>query len=373
MGTGLASLLALFAGQPAPPSRPPAPGDAFQELTRRAAEARERGELEASAKLYRQAVAAKPSWGEGWWFLGTLAYESDRPEECRAAFTRFLTTSPAVGPAWGLRGLCQFQLKQYTAAASDFRKALDTGPLNDDPIWRVVSYHDALLMLRSGAFERAIPRLRELAEARGGDELVEACGLLLLRRRWSPEGSTAETKDLVRTAGRAECTMLAGRRGEAETAFAELVERYPKVRNVNYAHGLFFASQGTLDKAIAAYSREIELHPDHVLAHVELAFGLVKRGEPREAVKPAETAVRLDPGLFVAHFALGRARVETGDVPGGLLELEQAARLAPGAPEIQLALARAFERAGRPADAERANRRFLELEEKRRARSGEPR
>jgi predicted Zn-dependent protease len=166
--------------------------------------------------------------------------------------------------------------------------------------------------------------------------------------------------------GRAECAALADRRTEADERFRTLLERYPRERNLHYGHGLLLAQGGSVE-AIDAFRREVELYPDNVLAHIELAFNLLKHGRPDEAARVAETAVRLDPKNFVTHVALGRALVAAGDVTLGIFTLESAARLAPGSADVFFALGRAYATAGRRADAERANARFRELDQARRS------
>ncbi len=104
---------------PASPLRPGAPEqapNAFDDLVRRADEAREGGRLEEAEGLYREALKQRPRWSDGWWYLGTMAYERDRPLECIQAFRRLLALKPEAAPAWALRGLCAFQLKEYAAA-----------------------------------------------------------------------------------------------------------------------------------------------------------------------------------------------------------------------------------------------------------------
>jgi tetratricopeptide (TPR) repeat protein len=342
----------------------------FEDRARRASLAREGGRLEEAAALYREAVALQPAWAEGWWYLGTLAYEADRHRECRDALARLVEIDPGIGPAWGLRGLCELSLGEHDAASRHLDRALETGPVAEEPIWKVVLYHQALLRIRAGEFERAIPPLRQIAQAGGWTpELLDACGLLLLRRATLPADVPAPDQALVRVAGRAECASLAGRRDEAETAFRELLSAYPRLRNLHYGYGLHLAGQGRRE-AIDAHRREVELFPDQALAQVELAFNLLTHGRPGEALAAARAAVRLDPDLFAGHLALGRALVETGDLAHGVPALETAARLAPGSPEVQIALARAYARAGRKTEAARANARFQELEEIRRGRSG---
>jgi tetratricopeptide (TPR) repeat protein len=363
---GLAGLLTI-AGPALLPASAVAPAPPLEDLTRRATAAREAGRLAEAARLYREALSRDPQWAEGWWFLGSLAYEEDRFPECQDAFEHLIGIDPEIGPAWGLRGLCAFALGEYTVARRDVERALEVGPVADEPLWRVVLYHRALLLIRDGQFERAIPPLRQLAAIPNpGPELEAACGLQLLRRATLPGDVADADRDLVRLAGRAQCATLAERREEAEQAFRELLARYPRERHVHYGHGILLAQAGSAE-AIDAFQGELALHPDHVLARVELAFNLLTHGRNEEAVGAAEAAVRQAPELFAAHLALGRARVATGELALGIFELESAARLAPGSPEVFYALSRAYAQAGRRDEGERANARFLELDGARRS------
>jgi tetratricopeptide (TPR) repeat protein len=367
-GVVLASVLVLAgAARSEAPALPTAAG--FEETARRADLAREQGRLEEAAAFYREAVALRPQWGEGWWYLGTLAYEADRHRECRDTLARLVALDPGIGAAWGFRGLCEFALGEHDAAGRHLDRAVQTGPVAEEPMWRVVLYHQALLRIRAGEFERAIPPLRQIAQAgEWPPDILDACGLRLLRRATLPAEVPASDRALVRMAGRAECATLAGRRDAAESAFRELLSAHPRERHLHYGYGVYLAGQGSRE-ATDAHRREVELFPDHALAHVELAFNLLTHGRSEEAKGAARAAVRLEPAGFAGHLALGRALVDTGDLARGIPALETAARLAPGSPEVHLALARAYARAGRRADADRANARFRELEELRRRRS----
>jgi predicted Zn-dependent protease len=291
-----------------------------------------------------------------------MAYEKGRFAECGFALQRFVALQPRMGPAWGLRGLCEFRLERYALAGPHLQKALDLGPVSDEPLWRVIAYHRALLRIKAAEFELALPALTDLARAQGESaELVDACGLVLLRRRLLPSQVPAADRGLVAAAGRAECAYLARRGSEARVLFRELLEAHPRQRHLHYGYGLFLAQEGDAE-ALSAFEKEIELHPDHVLAHVELAFGLLTRGEAARARAAAEKATALAPKLFAARLALGRALVAEGALARGIVELETAAGLAPRVPEIHLALWRAYAAAGRSADAERARRTFARLE-----------
>ena len=231
--------------------------------------------------------AFDPRWAEGLWYLGTLAYDGDRFAECRDTFRRLLAVQPKATSAWALRGLCEFHLKEYEAARRHLESALASGPLETEAMARVVAFHRALLAIRGSAFDLAIAPLTELLRTQAETpELVEACGLVLLRRAVLPADVPSSERELVVTAGRAYCAHLARDTAKARERFAVLLERYPRERHVHYGWGLSLAQQGS-PEAMAEFRREIELHPDHELAHVELAFNLLTRGQAEEALASA--------------------------------------------------------------------------------------
>ena len=90
-------------------SAPPRPAEAsspvaFDTLRRNAEEARTAGRIDEAVALYRRAVALRPSWTEGHWYLGTIYYDADRHGECRDAFAHVTGQQPDNGAAWAFRG-----------------------------------------------------------------------------------------------------------------------------------------------------------------------------------------------------------------------------------------------------------------------------
>ena len=357
----LAAAIAL--AQPAQPD--------FDDLARRAAAARVAGRLDESEALYRQALALRPKWAEGLFYLGTLAYDRDRFAPCRDAFRQLSEVEPKMAPGWAFLGLCEFRLGAYGDARQHLEHALTLGLPPQEDLDRTVLYHHALLLVREARFEPAlVPLAALLSSGAPSPEVLDACGLVLLRRPTLPAGVPERDRALLRDAGRAYCAQLDRHTEEAVRLFAALVEERPRERYLHYGYGLALAQAGSAD-SLVQFRREIELFPDDVLARVELAFGLLARGREKEAVAPAEAAAKLAPGLFASHLVLGRALVATGQLTRGVGELETAAAMAPQIPEVHIALARAYARAGRKADAERANAVFRSLDEARR-KSGAP-
>jgi len=368
-------LVLVLDGQAAPttkPAAPPAPAIPFEEIARRAAEAREKDQLEEAIRWYQQGTQLRPRWDEGLWYLATLLYDQDHYAEARDAFRRFLAVKAEVGPAWGLRGLCEFRLKEYDAALQSLTKGRSLGYATNTAVQRAAWFHEAILRIRASEFELAVQPLTWLARSEPESKhLVEAAGLMLLRLPKLPDEIPEDKRELVTLAGRAAYAHLAREGKEAKERFRELLERFPTAPNVHYAYGIFLLVSDS-DAAIAELRREIEIQPDGVYARLDLAFELMRRGEYAGALPPAEEAVTLAPGLFAAHHALGRALAKTGDLERGIRELEAAARLAPDSPEMHFALARAYAKAGRKADAERERATFSELDRKRREEKQEP-
>src|SRR5580700_1703592 len=89
---------------------------AFQALARQADAARDSHQLEKAVDLYQRGVKLKPGWQEGWWNLGSIAYDLDRFTECAAAFRRLSILKPDGAPGWTMLGLCEFNLRHYGPA-----------------------------------------------------------------------------------------------------------------------------------------------------------------------------------------------------------------------------------------------------------------
>ena len=352
--------LVLLAGLSS--ARAQSPALSFNEVARRAKEARESNRLPEAVRLYRQGVALHPKWDEGLWYLATLLYDADRFKEAREAFARFVALKPDAGPAWALRGLCDFRLRDYPAALDHITRGMQSGASANGELLRVAAYHQAVLLVRAGQFELAVGPLTDLARASPESVgLVDAIGLMLLRKARLPEEIQETERDLVRRAGRAGYLHLARKGEEAGLAFADLVAAYPREPCVHYAYGLFLLANDP-NRGLQELRKETEIAPDSVYAYLDIAFELLRQNDAAGAKDPAMKAVALAPKLFAAQNALGRVLVELGELDQGIRALETAVALAPDSPEMYYALARGYSRSGRAADADKAREKFAELD-----------
>jgi len=370
----LAAGVAGAFAQPAPPpkaappakkvqSRPAAPANPrFDKVVRDAAAARDARRLEESIALYQEAVRLRPSWVEGYWHLGTAFYELDRYADARDAFARVVRSQPKHASAYGFKGLCEFQLKNYEEALSDLLQAGDLGVTGPKDLVSAITYHTAVTMTRLEQYEFALSTLQAFAkESTDSPRVIEAFGMALLRIPMTPDELPPDRRELVMLAGRGAYYRAVRRPAAAKPAFELLVQRYPDAPNVHYAHGVYLLDEDPA-RAIAAFQQELKLSPGHVPSMLQIAFEYLRQSDWEAAKTWARRIVELEPRDFAARRAIGQALLETGDVAGSIEHLETGVKLAPDSPSMHFMLSRAYQRAGRDADAQRERTEFLRLD-----------
>jgi tetratricopeptide (TPR) repeat protein len=340
---------------------PPSSSHRFEQISKRAAEARDQNKSDDAIRLYREALKLEPSWLEGWWDLGVILYEADRYEEARNAFRRLASLKPEGGPGWAMLGLCEFELRDYEHALRHLGRAQAIGVGSNPELNSVAQYHAAVLYTRFEEYEAGIKTLFTMAQK--GNEtpsLIEALGLGVLRMPFLPSEMPPDKREMVLMAGRAAYDMRMRRPADGQREFEELLTRYPETPNVHYAYGTFLLNTDS-DAALREFNREIQISPRHVPALLQIAFEDIKRADFAAGLPFAEKAVDSAPQLFAAHDALGRILLGMGGTTQAISELETAVKLAPDSPEVCFALSTAYARAGRKEDAARLRAEFTRL------------
>jgi tetratricopeptide (TPR) repeat protein len=341
---------------------PPAATE-FDRLVKLADDARSAERLDEAVNLYTQALKIKPSWPDGWWYLGAIFYEQDLYARAADAFQNLVVLDAQRGPGWGMLGLCQFQLGDYERAVITLQRARTLGLTANRELESVVRYHTALLYIHFAQFEIAYEILREfMSVGNESPKVVEAFGLTMLRMPFLPKDIPAEKRDAVMLAGQAGYDMAARRLEPARVAFNTLVARFPNEPNVHYSFGVYLLTQDA-DAALKEFQRELQISPQHYPAMTQMAFEYLKRDQYNDALPLAEKAVQLAPKMFAARNVLGRVLLELGQTDRAIQELEEGVKLAPSSPEMHYALSRAYTRTGRKADANRERETFLKLQE----------
>jgi tetratricopeptide (TPR) repeat protein len=340
----------------------PATAPSFTTLSARADAARDGGRLDEAALLYRQALALRPSWQEGWWSLGTILYDHDSYAPAARAFRRLISIDPKNGTAHLMLALCEYQLNQDDRALEHIRAAKALGFKNEAEVHHVLHYHEAMLLLRKGRYDSAIDPLRALVdEGVDSGELDTALGLavLLIRPKAAPADGTPEHQVVLR-AGRAERFNLAKRFDEARKGYSDLVQEFPTFPNLHYAYGRLLLAAEDSEAAVEQFLQEIKNNPAHVRARMQIASARYRVDSPA-AIPFAQEVVKLQPTYPFGHYLLGLLYFDTHDLSRSIPELETAVRLVPREAQFHFALGNAYARAGRKEEAARERRAFVRL------------
>ena len=334
----------------------------FQSLARQADAARDAKQLDKAISLYHQALKLKPDWDDGLWSLGSIAYDLDRYTECDPAFRRLAALKPDSAPAWTMAGLCEYKLRRYDAVVESLSQVERLKFQEPPALAQAARLHLALVLTKTGSFEKAISVLTELTRSdRKTPEVIAAAGIAGLRRPWLPFEVPEGDRELVFKLGDAMAAAMEFDFTASIQKFEAVAQQFPSEPNVHFRFGAFLNTQDS-DRGIEEIKKTLELAPNHIPALIGLAAIYLKREDTQAALEFAERAVKASSGDFSTHVILGRALLAREDPGRAAAELETAVKLAPGSPEARFSLASAYSRLGRKEDAARELAEFKRLQ-----------
>jgi len=263
------------------------------------------------------------------------------------------------------------------------------------------------LLLRDGQAARALPLLADadrlrptaqsalqlgLARARAGDaagaeqDLRRALALRpglsaaavalgnLLRRRGAVDEALAVLAPAVSAGSNEErarghvavgaAQLAAGRRAEAERAFARAVEFAPARAEIRLGIARAWLSTGDREgvaRALAVVARAAELAPDVAAVHAALGRARERAGDTAGAADAYDRALRLDPDLRLARRRLLRLALQSRDHGRARHEAERLVASDPRDPEHHFLAALVADRDGRVPEARRGYQKAIEL------------
>lgn len=333
----------------------------FEQLSQAADRAREENRDDDAMGLYRRALAERPEWKQGLWYLGTLLYEAQGYADARDVLRRFVALREDAGPAWAFLGMSEFQTHEYSRALEHLQRAMALGMGDRSEIVQRVFLYSATLFTRLERYDDSMGMLaRMIASDRDPTSLIEPAGLAGLRIPLLPSEIPAARRELIHMAGAAVVALQTQHYEDADTAFRRLETSYPSEPGVHFLYGAYLMQLHPED-GIREMKRELEVSPSHVLARVRLAAQYLEQQQVDEALRLAEQAAKLDPHLASAHMLLGEAYVIKGNVVEGTKELETARDNDPESSRIHWDLARAYAFAGRAEDAKREKEEIKKL------------
>jgi len=334
----------------------------FEDLKHRA-EAALDSRPEEAAGLYKQALAIRPEWAEGWLYMGGALYQLGRYPEATDALRKGVEMAPSIGTGWALLGLSESQLEDQDQALADIRKGEDLGLGANAAFETAVRVRAAQLLIQSSAFDEALAQLQPLSKHHDSPAPVEeAVGLCVLAIPDDMAQLSPQKRAVVDLAGKAAWAFASQHPDAAAAGYRQLLAQYPNEPGVHYAYGLYLM-ETDLTAALAEFQTEVRNNPKHWPALLVIASIQIRQGAPEQAIESLHGALKIVPAKYrwLCHTDLGRANLDANNPDAAIAELENAVRQMPANPIAHFFLAQAYRQAGRKADAEKERAEFEKM------------
>jgi tetratricopeptide (TPR) repeat protein len=336
--------------------------EAFEDLARRADASLDSQPAEA-ASLYKQALAIRPDWGEGWLYLGGALYQLSRYAEASDAFRKGVELAPSVGTGWAFLGLNEAELGDQDQALADIRKGEELGLGSNREFETAVRVKAARLLVRASTFDEALGQLQPLAKGNeNSPAVVETMGLCTLSLPDDMAQLSAQRRAVVALTGKAAWANVSQHPDEAAADYRQLLEQYPNEPGVHYAYGLYLM-ETDLTAALAEFQKEVLNTPKHWPSLLVIASIHIRQGTAEPAIQSLREAMKIVPAKYrwLCHAELGRANITADNLDTAIAEFQTAVRLMPTNANVHYFLSEAFRRAGRKTDAQRERAEFEKL------------
>jgi tetratricopeptide (TPR) repeat protein len=308
----------------------------FETLAANAVSARDAGQTEEAIRNYRAALALRPSWDEGWWYLGTLLYDTDHFDEAIPALRRVVELHPQAGPAWAFLGLSEFEIGDYPQAYKDLRTARDLGFAESPDVEKVALYHLALLFNLNGEFERATDLLvSSFGPSHFTDQIKVALGLALLRAPILPSQADPAKDALIHAAGDTAILLSNHDTDAVSRNFEQLLRDYSETPYLHYQYGLLLSTTHRYSDAELHFREETRISPKSPLPWIALARMSEQRNDPEQAVTAARKATQLAPRNSQAYEVLAKALQAQKKNDEAAKAKQRAQELAKTTPEVE--------------------------------------
>lgn len=292
------------------------------------------GKDDQALKDFNQAIELRPGYAEAYFGRGALWAKQGMHDRAVADYTMAVQINPSLVQAFISRGNSHHALGKRHLALEDYDRAITV-----DPNYPQAYYHRAVALKAAGLLEPAERDAARYLKLSPNDPeaetlITEVRGLIKARKAREDNKSRQVSRP---AADPFKAAVAAHRRGN----FAEAVKLYTldidSDRNtdddlavVYNNRGNALADMGELDKALADYSKALELKTKYAMAYFNRAAAHEKKGNHDAAVADYDMAQRLDPRWASVYMARSFTYERMGRLDLAVNDLESHQSLRPG-------------------------------------------
>jgi tetratricopeptide (TPR) repeat protein len=257
----------------------------------------DKGQLDDAITLYRSALAIKPIYPEGHFFLGRALERKGQTNDALAEYNQALKLRPEFDAANIMVGLELTKEKKFDQAIAHFQAALKDNPENAaaESDWGMALMKQGRWKESVEHYEQALRFDPNLAEARNNlaigylQEGRLADGVTQLRAALNLDPSDTETKYNLGQALNQEQQW-----SEAAELLKPLAQTEPSNFNVQFQYGLSLEHLGQTRDAMSHYAAALLKNPDFpdALQHLAWIAATDARPELRNGTQAVELASR---------------------------------------------------------------------------------
>ena len=322
------------------------------------------GRLPEAELSFRNATALAPKMADAHLDLGLVLGREGKSSDAIAELKTAVELDPKIASGHMFLGIFLYQAGNAPEAIANLEQELATTPDNPEALtWLGIAE------LAAGHPEKAVGPLDRAAE-------LDPDNLDLLEYRGRAHSQVAEAS-YARMAKlqpdswhvhrvRAELLASEGKHADAIAEFEAAVKGAPRNPDLWEGLGDQYRAASELEKAQAAYRKELDLSPGNPIALYDLGSTDVERGDALAGVPLLEQMLRMYRGAPVAGYYLGRGLADQGKNTEAAQWLEKSAA-ADGGGEVAkrsyYELARLYRRMQQPKQAETALAAYNRLRE----------
>lgn len=276
-----------------------------------ATQAMREGKLDQAAAGFAAVVKQSPRFAEAYFNLGLVRQEQGRYEDAIRSFQKAMTLRPRLRGANLFLGIMEFRLNHLDKAASAVQKETVAYP-KDANAWMWLGVV-RLAQDRPGEAADALDRADKLKP--GDQDILYHRGRahLLVSKDSYAEMFKIDPHSWRVHRVLAQANAEADRHIDAIAEYEAAIKLAPTQPGLHEELGSEYRNANKIPEAEAAFTRELEIDPQNVLARYKLGAIAVEQGDGAKGKELMESAQREKPGLVHMDYNLGRAEMLLGN------------------------------------------------------------